>query len=154
MLRGTKLPDCDWGLEYGRGPRAPIAYLARARVMARLNTLQAIREIVAGDSHAAVERLLAGIRFSTHLSKGGTLISALTAKSALLPSLRLLTLEVTKGGMTNAQTKQTLAVLKALPGDGFNWATAWEMEELLMGQFFAELRSSKAPKASLRSIDG
>ena len=45
MQRATKLPECDWGIEYGRGTRAPITYLARARVMARLNTLQALREI-------------------------------------------------------------------------------------------------------------
>src|SRR5450755_2265811 len=31
MNRATKLPDCDWGLEYDLGPRAPIAYLPKAR---------------------------------------------------------------------------------------------------------------------------
>ena len=44
MQRATKLPECDWGIEYGRGA-PPIAYLARARVMARLNALQAMREM-------------------------------------------------------------------------------------------------------------
>jgi len=154
MQRGTKLPDCDWGLEYGRGPRTPIAYLARARVMARLNALQAIREIVAGDSQAAVERLLAGIRFSTHLSSGGTLISVLTAKSALLPSLRMLTLEATKGRLTDTQKKQAFTALKALPENGFDWAAAWEMEELSLETFFAELRSSKVPKGTYEAATG
>ena len=148
MQRATKLPDCDWGLEYGQGPRAPIAYLARARVMARLNTLQAIREMAAGESQAAVERLLSGIRLSAHLANGGTLISALTAKSALLPSLRILTMEATNGHLSEVQKKQTLTAVKALPEDGFDWATAWAMEELAIETFFAELRTSKVPKAT------
>ena len=70
MQRATKLPECDWGIEYSRGPRAPIAYLARARVMARLSALQAMREMSAGDSQAAMERWIAGIRFASHLAKG------------------------------------------------------------------------------------
>lgn len=147
MLRATKLPDCDWGLEYGRGPRAPIAYLAKARVMARLNTLQAMREIAAGNSNSAVERLLAGVRFSGHLATGGTLVAVLTAKSALLPNLRMLTLKAKKAGLTDARIKQISLSLKTLPEDGFGWAKAWEIEELLIETFLAELKSSKTPKA-------
>jgi hypothetical protein len=154
MQRATKLSGCDWGLEYGRGPRTPIAYLARARVMARVNTLQAIREMAAGESQAAVERLLAGIRFSEHLANGGSLLSVLTAKSALLPVFRILTLEATKGRLTDAQKKRALAALKALPEDGFDWATTWEMEELSLETFFAELKSSKIPKAAYEASTG
>jgi hypothetical protein len=154
MQRATKLPECDWGIEYSRGPRAPIAYLARARVMARLNALQAMREMSAGDSQAAVERLLAGIRFSAHLANGGSLMSVLTAKNALLSSLRMLTLEATKVRLTDTQTKQALAALKALPEDAFDWATAWEMEELSLETFFADLRSSKVPKATYEAATG
>jgi hypothetical protein len=154
MQRATKLPECDWGLEYSRGPRAPIAYLARARVMARLNALQAMREMSAGDSQATVERLLAGIRFSEHLANGGSLMSVLTAKNALLSSLRMLTLEATKVRLTDTQKKQVFAALRALPEDGFDWATAWEMEELSLGTFFAELRSSKVPQATYEAATG
>ena len=154
MQRATKLPGCDWGLEYGRGPRTPIAYLARARVMARVNTLQAIREMAAGESQAAVERLLAGIRFSEHLANGGSLLSVLTAKSALSSVFRILTLEATKGRLTDAQKKQALTALKAFPEDGFNWATAWEMEGLSLETFFAELRSSEVPKAAYEASTG
>jgi len=153
MQRATKLPECDWGIEYGR--RAPpIAYLARARVMARLNTLQASREIAGGQAQAAVLRLLAGIRFSEHLANGGSLISVLTAKNSLLPVFQLLTQEATKGRLTEAQKKQALGALKVLPDDGFDWAAAWEMEELSMETFFAELRSSKAPKSTYEASMG
>jgi len=151
MQRATKLSDCDWGIEYGQGPRAPIAYLARARVMARLSALQAMREMTAGDSQSAVERWIAGIRFSSHLAKGGSLISVLTAKSALLSNLRMLTLEAMRGHLTDAQKKQTLATLKTLPDDGFDWAAAWEVEELLIQVFFDELRTSKNPRKTYQA---
>jgi hypothetical protein len=41
-----------------------------------------------------------------------------------------------------------------LPEDGFDWAAAWEMEEVLMETFFAELKSSKTPKALYRALMG
>jgi hypothetical protein len=154
MQRATKLPECDWGIEYSRGPRAPIAYLARARVMARLSALQAMREMSAGDSQAGVERWIAGIRFASHLAKGGSLISALTAKSALLPNLRMFTFETTKGRLTEAQKKQILATLKTMPEDGFDWAAAWELEELSIEGFFNELRTSKDPRTTYQASMG
>jgi hypothetical protein len=147
MLRATKLPDCDWGLEYGRGPRAPIAYLAKARVMARLNILQVMREMTAADARTAVERLMAGVRFSEHLANGGTLVALLTAKSALLPHFRTLAQEAKKGGLSDAQIKQVSLSVKMLPEDGFDWAKAWELEALSIEAFFDELKHSKVPKA-------
>jgi len=49
MQRATKLPECDWGLEYDLGPRASIAYVPKARVLARLNTLDGMRPAAKGD---------------------------------------------------------------------------------------------------------
>src|SRR5271154_6658772 len=48
MQRATKLPDCDWGVEYSRGPEASMAFVPRAHVLARLNTLRGIRELAHG----------------------------------------------------------------------------------------------------------
>src|SRR5215470_10071479 len=39
LQRASRLPECDWGLEYDQGPNASVAYAPRARVLARLNTL-------------------------------------------------------------------------------------------------------------------
>src|SRR5690348_15444451 len=83
MQRASKLPECDWGLEYDRGPRASIAYAPRARVLAKLNTLYGMRLAAKGDSQRAVDTWLSGIRFSQHLAQGGTLIFSLIAKMGL-----------------------------------------------------------------------
>ena len=142
MQRGTRLPECDWGLEYDRGPRASIAYAPRARVLARLNTLEGMRETANGNSQAAVDTWLAGIRFSEHLAKGGTLIFALIAKSALLPNLRALTTESKQGHLSDTQRKQVSAELKGMREDGFDWGAAWRSEERRVGK---ECRSRWSP---------
>jgi len=154
MQRATKLPECDWGLEYDRGVRAALPNLARARVMARLNQLAGMREMAKGDSQAAVNTWLAGVRFSQHLAAGGPLIFALVAKSALLPNLRVLTSETQKGHLSATQRTQVSKSLKALREDGFNWAAAWGLEELTLEQFLVELRTSANPKPTYEAAVG
>jgi hypothetical protein len=154
MQRATKLPDCDWGLEYDRGPRASIAYAPRARVLARLNTLDGMREMANGNSQAAVDAWLAGIRFSEHLADGGSLIFALIAKSALLPDLRVLTTEAKRGRLSDSQKRQISVPLKEMREDGLDWGAAWGLEELGGEQFLAELRSAKNPGTTYEMLMG
>jgi hypothetical protein len=66
----------------------------------------------------------------------------------------MLTLETTKGRLTEAQKKQILATLKTMPEDGFDWAAAWELEGLSIQAFFNELRTSKDPKATYQASMG
>ena len=154
FLRATRLPDCDWGIEYNRGVRASIAYAPRARVLARLNTLQGMREMAKGQPQAAVDTWLAGVRFSEHLAKGGSLIFALIAKSALLPNLHALAAEAKQGHLNSAQNQQLYTVVKALREDGFDWGHAWEMEEASGESFFAEMQRSQDPAALYESLTG
>jgi hypothetical protein len=51
-----------------------MAYAPRARVLARLNTLEGMRQMVHGDSQSAVNTWLAGMHFSQDLARGGSLI--------------------------------------------------------------------------------
>jgi hypothetical protein len=154
MQRGTKLPECDWGLEYNQGPRASIAYAPRARVLSRLNTLQGIREMANGNSQAAVDTWLAGVQFSEHLANGGSLIFVLIAKSALMPNLRALTFEATHGHLTGSQKSEISAKLKGMREDGFNWAAAWGFEESAGEQSLDEIRNAKNPRAEYELLIG
>jgi hypothetical protein len=129
MQRATKLPECDWGIEYNLGPRAPISYIARARVMARLNTLYGIRLAAKGDSQGATDAWLAGIRFSQHLAKGGSLIFSLVAKTALLSNVHALMQAARSGALHEAQRAQVQSTASALPESGFDWAEALHFEE-------------------------
>src|SRR5216684_2297044 len=138
MQRATKLPECDWGLEYGEGPRASVAYGPRARALARLNTLEGMREMANGNSQGAVETWLAGVRFSQHLANGGSLIFALISKSALLPNLHALSTEAKQGRLRDAQKKNISVSLKQIREDGINWGAAWGFEESAGEQFLRE----------------
>ena len=148
MQRATKLPDCDWGLEYSQGPRTSIAYVPRARALSRLNTLEGIRQLASGDTQSAVNTWLAGIRFSQDLARGGSLVPALMAKAALLPNLHELTTATSSGKLTASQQTQVLAAVRALPQDGFDWGAAWGIESATIEQFLHELQAASDPRAS------
>jgi hypothetical protein len=152
MQRGTKLSECDWGLEYGRGARASIAYAPRARALARLNTLEGMRQMSKGDSQSAVNTWLAGIRFSRDLAHGGTLIFALMAKATLLPNLRMLSESARRGELNQTEKTQVLASVRALPEDGFDWGAAWELESVTAEQTLEELRRAPDSRASYEAI--
>lgn len=154
MQRATKLPECDWGLEYTRGPRASIAYAPRARALSRLNTLEGIRQLASGDTQSAVNTWLAGIRFSQDLARGGSLIFVLMAKAALLPNLHQLTAATANGKLTASQKKQVLGAIRALPQDGFDWGSAWGIESATLAQFLHELQTAPEPKATYEATMG
>jgi uncharacterized protein YggU (UPF0235/DUF167 family) len=154
MQRATKLPDCDWGVEYSRGPQASIAFVPRAHVLARLNMLRGIRELANSQAQAAVDTWIAGIRFAQDLTKGGSLIFSLTAKSVLVLEMRTLTAEAKQGHLNNAEKKQLSAAVDALPEDGFDWGLAWEIDEAGTDVFFAEMQRSKKPAGLFESLMG
>jgi len=154
MQRATKLPDCDWGVEYSRGPEASIAFVPRAHVLARLNLLQGIREMAKGQPQTAVDTWIAGIRFTQDLSKGGSLIFSLTAKSVLVIEMRALTAEAKLGRLNGTQKRQLYTTVNALPEGGFDWGLAWEMDEAAADVFFAELQRSKHPEGLFESLMG
>jgi hypothetical protein len=154
MQRATKLPDCDWGLEYSRGPRTSIAYVPRSRVLARLNTLYGMRLMSKGDSQAAVDTWLDGIRFSRHVAQGGTLIFQLVGKMAMLSNFRALTNAAEAHQLNEAQRAQVLAAVQSLPADGFDWAEALALEEATLEIGIQQITQSENPGASFGELMG
>jgi hypothetical protein len=154
MQRATKLPDCDWGLEYEQGTMASIAYAPRARALSRLNTLEGMRQLAAGNTQSATNTWLAGVRFSQDLARGGSLIFALMAKNALLANLRSLTLTAASGQFTVAEHQQVNATIRALPEDAFDWSAAWALESATLDHFLHELQTSSDPRALYQQAMG
>jgi hypothetical protein len=154
MQRATRLPECEWGLEYNQGSRASIAYAPRARALSRLNTLQGIRQLATGDAQSAINTWLAGVRFSQDFARGGSLIFTLMAKGVLLPNLRALTEATLNGKLTAAQQEQVLTAIRALPEDGFDWGAAWGIESATLEQFLHELQTASDPSATYEAVMG
>ena len=128
MRRGSTVRSCDWGIEYDLGTNAPIAHLAKARVLGRLNVLWGTRLAARGQRAEAVDGWLAGVRFSQHVAEGGTLISLLSANSILIPTLNSLADAASRGELDAAQKKRMQTVVQALPETGFDWADAMRRE--------------------------
>jgi hypothetical protein len=154
MQRATKLPDCDWGLEYSRGSRASIAYVPRARVLARLNTLYGIRMMAHGQTQTAVEAWLDGIRFSQHLAQGGTLIFKLVARMSLVSNFQALTSAAQSGQLEKAQTIEIAKTVRGLPADGFNWSEALGREEASLESTVRDMRQATNPGAYYQEVMG
>jgi hypothetical protein len=154
MQRATKLPDCDWGLEYKEGTSASIAYAPRARALSRLNTLEGMRQLASGNTQSATDSWLAGVRFSQDLARGGSLIFALMAKNALLANLRTLTLTAANGKFTVAERQQVAAAIRAMPEDAFDWSAAWGIESATLNHFLRELQSAPDPRTLYQQTIG
>jgi hypothetical protein len=154
MQRATKLPECDWGLAYSEGPKASVIYGTRARALARLNTLEGIREMANGNSQGAVEAWLAGVRFSEHLANGGPVIFTLIAKSMLLSNLHAISIAAKQGHLDDLQRKQVSVRLKQMPEAGFDWGAAWGLEASAGEQFLKELASAKNPETTYEKLAG
>jgi len=154
MQRATKLPECDWGLEYDLGPRASIAYVSKARVLARLNALEGLRLAAKGDSQKAVETWLAGIRFSQHLASGGSLIFALVGKMGMMSNFRALTQAAQSGVLSEGQRKQVEDAVRSLPETGFDWGQALRYEAATLDVGLRQIIEAKNPAAYSREMTG
>ncbi len=154
MQRASKLPECDWGLEYERGPQASIAYVPRARVLARLNTLYGMRLAAQGKTQQAMDTWLAGIRFSQHLTRGGGLIFSLIARMTLLSNFQALTQSARAGGWSGVQRAEVRRVVSALPETGFDWSEAlwYEQDPLDVGA--RQMAQAKSPRAYYEEMTG
>jgi len=154
MQRATKLPDCDWGLEYDLGPRASIPYLAKARVLTRLNTLEGMRLAAKGDSQKAVDTWLAGIRFSQHLASGGSLIFALVATRGMTSNFHALTHAAEAGMLTGEERREIQAAVNALPETGVDWGQALWYEADPLNVAVKEMAEASDPAAYYQGIMG
>jgi hypothetical protein len=152
--RANKLPDCEWGLEYGQNSSGSIAYVPRARVLARLNTLRGVREMAKGNSQGAVDAWLEGIHFSDQLTRGGSLIFGLVAKDTMIPNLQWLARETKDGRLNEAQKKEVWERLKALPEAGVDWGAIWGVEAAVVEQFMEKLRASPKAVAEYQAMTG
>jgi hypothetical protein len=128
MIRGSRLPYCEWGLEWELGPETPIEYVPKARALARLNNMYSMHLASTGDYHGAARSTIAGIRFAQHLAENGSFLGALIAKSGLIPAL----MQAERIAASNRMRADDLASLRqsvsALPEGGFDWSSAVRAE--------------------------
>jgi hypothetical protein len=145
MQRATRLPDCDWGLEYSRGSETPITFVRNsALAMGRLNTLYGIRQAAKGDAAKAADTWMEGMRFSRHLAQGQSLLATLIAATALKANLHALTQTVQTDRLDSAQKNRIASFLRMQPETGFDWGQAMWYEEVAIDITVAALKKPDA----------
>jgi hypothetical protein len=127
MASGTALPYCDWGIDYRLGPDAPLDHVGKAVQLGRLNVLYAL-QLEMNDRAAAVKTLAAGVRFSHDVASGGTLLSALLAKSLLMAHLRVMASMLQKKDLTASEQATLRNALARIGPDGLDWQAAVKRE--------------------------
>jgi hypothetical protein len=152
MQRATTLADCDWGIEYELGSKAPIAHLAKARVLGGLSVLAGIRLSAHNQTSQAVDMWLASVRFSQHIARGGSLISLLSGRRVLAPALRDLHRLAASQPLDAADRKRIEAVVRALPETGFDWSAAMKREEASIDMTARAMAASRDPRAYYAAI--
>jgi hypothetical protein len=145
LARGTSIPNCDWGLDWGPdyefGPDLPMEYVRRALVLGRLNVLYAFHLLKTGNRDA-VDTLAAGLEFSRDVGNGGSLFAALVAKDLLVSHLKAISSEV-QSGQVSATQRSRLQVAIGRLGKGLDW-------QMAMRRDLESLRSisARTPQAS------
>jgi hypothetical protein len=132
LQRGTSVPDCDWGLEYELGSETPVAYIAKARVLGRLNILQGIRLASRGQGNEAADVWMAGIRFSQHVAANGTLLSALVGGLLMKQTLDALPRLIQNRLIDMKHLMAISDQVRALPVKGMDWDGAFAREGALI----------------------
>ena len=144
MARGTSLPICDWGLDYGLGENIPVDYARKALVLGRLNILYVMNLYHSGDKDGAIRALAAGLRFSHDVGNGGSLFATLVAKELLVTHLTVVG-DAFRMGQLSALQRAKLQNAVAALGDGLDWPSAARRDlEAFRAHYAAEPRASEA----------
>jgi hypothetical protein len=152
MQRGTKLPECNWGLDYRVGQLNSVEILMRSRGLEELNTAQGVRELAKGDGKAAVGTWLAGIRFAQDVGRGGPVIFALVGSALLLDTLEGAAKYAGPGNLAEAERAELYATVKAMPEDGFDWGVAWGVETAMGEESLRNLEKGDDARAYFKRM--
>ncbi len=120
IVRAAKLQNADFGLEYSQGVGALLPHLGRLRGSARILAADARRLHAAGDTSAAVERVVALFALSRHSAGDGVMISSLV--SAAIHALAASNTErlLASGALTIEHRDAILAEMRRVnPNDPF-----------------------------------
>ncbi|MGE5109913.1 MAG: hypothetical protein ACM3JB_03575 [Acidobacteriaceae bacterium] len=134
MARGTSMPYCEWGLDYGLGGDLPVEYARKALALGRLNVLYGLHLFKMGDKDGAVRALTAGVRFSRDVANGGSLFATLLAKDLLMSHLRAIAGVVKMEQLSTAQRARLQRSVASLGAHGVDWQAAMTREMALLNK--------------------
>ena len=154
MQRATRLPECDWGLEYHLGPETPLPPYAKARVLGNLNLMYGMRQAAHHDMAGAVETWLAGVRFAEHFAQGESLLGVMIGTSMLQPNMKALDAAVLRGELDEKSRREVAKAIRVSPEYGFDWSESWRFETYGTIVAIKQIKDSPDPKQRYSEIFG
>ncbi|HWB20705.1 MAG TPA: hypothetical protein VG711_10420, partial [Phycisphaerales bacterium] len=153
-MRGSRLPYCDFDLDYSQGLELLLPHLGPLRNVARLMHAQALLQLHDNNPSAASATIAAMYRMANHLSADRTLISSLVA--AAIFSLADSTSQAAFDRMLfSASDSATLyGAVSSIPAhDPFAFGEAIAMEQsTLVDEFDRHFTQDEIPADFLQSI--
>lgn len=134
MARGTSIPNCDWGLDYGLGDDTPVDYARKALVLGRLNVLYAFHLFKADKKDDAVGALTTGLKFSHDVANGGSLFATVIAKDLLMTHLRAIADALRLEQLSAGERLRVQESVKKLGSHGIDWQAAMKQEMQLLNR--------------------
>ena len=168
LLRASRIPHCDFGIEYEDGIKAMLPHLQSMRGGARLLWVDAER-IAPTDPDGAAERIAATIRMAIQLESDRVLISNLVGVALVTVAIDHIDALMASGDLTADGRDKLLELLRSIdPRDPLEVRTAIVTEEDVFltwvereydgpdgpARFIAELGEvAKSPNSYTREIN-
>lgn len=131
IVRASRLPEGDWGLEYSDGVGMLLPHLSKMRSTARVLLADARRLEAAGRRDDAAERIAACLRMTRHLRHDRTLISTLVSQAIGVAGVGELDV-LAAGGLSPSEKAEIRAAAASLgTNDPFGYEAALDAERRL-----------------------
>lgn len=139
LVEGSRLPGCDFSVDWHLGVEALLPELSPMRTGARLLMLDAARELNSGDPDAAAERVAGVIRMSHHAARDPVLISALVGL-AMFRAATDFAIEGERAGVwtDEGRTAFAQALARFSSEDPFSFIRAMRGEERWVGDWMEQ----------------
>jgi len=151
LIRASRLPECDFGIEYSEGFLALMPHLAKFRASARLLAADAQLAFAEGRTDAGVERLATIYRMARQLTQERVMISSLV--SAAVASLANTQVAANAESLSPDQKRAILSEIEKFSrNDAFGIRRALATEGAVTSQWIT--RTFTGPDAGERLAKG
>lgn len=150
-VEAASKPECDFGIDWEKGPNAVLSHLGPMRRLAEQLMLDARVHFERGDSPGGVERIVAVLRSARHITADKAIISSLVSMSLVAQADRMTRYASGRGWL--ADQALALQISEALTPfqrqDPFGLAAAVENEGYWMARWSKSVHADADARAIL-----
>lgn len=154
LAQGADSAECEWGLDYTKGPGMKVTHCTKSLVSCQVLGMRARLHLINGEAPAAVEDILLILRLSRHVGQAPVLIVRLVEMSEDLIAINLTVRNLQKFDSASlqrisegvAKLPAPLSMKEVMAAETANWSACFN--NMMTNQLLAATRSSKTPPSS------